>query len=209
MRDARETLQDAILERLGIPTTDADINAILTALSSAGLAVVPVEPTKQMIDAATMEVPTWDDHASKRKWRAMITEVRMSTLTPARLAEIRRFAASDYCRDTAAIDDLLAHIDALGPVGHQYNDFGACVRCGVMRVSEATTGSGSTETGKQPQGKSSGNPTVSDQQYIARLEAIIHWLDGLEGDWPDRQPGEGAFYWRRHMMRRFREARGQ
>lgn len=30
------------------------------------------EPTNAMLHAATMEVPTWDDNASKRKWQAMI-----------------------------------------------------------------------------------------------------------------------------------------
>ena len=31
------------------------------------------EPSDAMLQAATMEVPTWDDAASKRKWQAMIT----------------------------------------------------------------------------------------------------------------------------------------
>jgi hypothetical protein len=30
------------------------------------------EPTDEMLHAATAQVPTWDDDASRRKWRAMI-----------------------------------------------------------------------------------------------------------------------------------------
>jgi hypothetical protein len=44
----------------------------LDDLSAAGLAIVPVEPTPAMLHAATMEVPTWDDEASRRKWSAML-----------------------------------------------------------------------------------------------------------------------------------------
>ena len=30
------------------------------------------EPTTEMLHASTMQVPTWDNEASKRKWQAMI-----------------------------------------------------------------------------------------------------------------------------------------
>lgn len=54
-----------------LSATDAD--AILSALTAAGFVIVPKEPTPEMLHAATMEVPTWDDDASRRKWRAMLS----------------------------------------------------------------------------------------------------------------------------------------
>jgi hypothetical protein len=35
-----------------------------------------------------------------------------------------------------------------------------------------------------------------------RLREAILWADGRIGEWPERQPGEGAFYWRKELMRR-------
>lgn len=36
-------------------------------------ALVRVEATEGMLRAATMQVPTWDDEASRRKWTAMLS----------------------------------------------------------------------------------------------------------------------------------------
>ncbi len=43
------------------------------ALARAAIAAMR-EPTSKMCQAATQIVPTWDDDASARKWRAMIDE---------------------------------------------------------------------------------------------------------------------------------------
>jgi hypothetical protein len=37
---------------------------------------------------------------------------------------------------------------------------------------------------------------------VAALEEALRWANGEIGEWRDRQPGEGAFYWRREMMER-------
>lgn len=38
-----------------------------------GWKLVPIEPTREMLHAATVQVPTWDDEASLRKYRAMLS----------------------------------------------------------------------------------------------------------------------------------------
>ena len=54
------------------------IDAIRGALNAAGLAVVPIEPTKEMLHAMTMEPPTWDDEASRRKWKAALSAINQT-----------------------------------------------------------------------------------------------------------------------------------
>jgi hypothetical protein len=43
---------------------------------------------------------------------------------------------------------------------------------------------------------------VAADARAERLRAAILWADGQIGEWPERQPGEGAFYWRKELMRR-------
>lgn len=35
-----------------------------------------------------------------------------------------------------------------------------------------------------------------------RLREAILWALGQIGEWPERKPGEGAFYWRKELRRR-------
>jgi hypothetical protein len=44
-----------------------------------GFVSVPIEPTDAMCHAATMIAPTWDDHISRAKYKAMINEAMKST----------------------------------------------------------------------------------------------------------------------------------
>lgn len=44
----------------------------VAATPPTGWQLVPIEPTMEMLHAATMEVPTWDDEASRRKYAAML-----------------------------------------------------------------------------------------------------------------------------------------
>lgn len=37
---------------------------------------------------------------------------------------------------------------------------------------------------------------------LARVRGALLWADGQVDEFPGRKPGEGAFYWRREMMRR-------
>jgi hypothetical protein len=37
---------------------------------------------------------------------------------------------------------------------------------------------------------------------VAELEAAILWADGQGDDFPERQPGQGAYWWRRELMQR-------
>lgn len=57
--------KDVLIEAIGD-------DAVIAALSAAGYVIVPREPTPEMLHAATMQVPTWDDDASRRKWKAMV-----------------------------------------------------------------------------------------------------------------------------------------
>ncbi len=74
MRDARDT-EDVILNALeGIEGRHWIKDRILTALSSAGLAVVPVEPSDEMVAAMR---DAWDyfdanDDVFRREYRAAI-----------------------------------------------------------------------------------------------------------------------------------------
>lgn len=54
-----------------------DVNAVLARYSASKSAqsdvvLVPREPTEAMCHAATMLVPTWDDHVSRAKYKAML-----------------------------------------------------------------------------------------------------------------------------------------
>jgi hypothetical protein len=40
------------------------------------------------------------------------------------------------------------------------------------------------------------------QSEVERLKGVILWADGQNGEWPERKPGEGAYYWRKELMRR-------
>lgn len=75
-KSAREIVATAMREACGLDflamTSEQAADEVLAALEAAGLVVVPVVPTPQMLHAATMEVPTWDDEASGRKWSAML-----------------------------------------------------------------------------------------------------------------------------------------
>lgn len=48
------------------------ISAALRSVESDGWVLIPMEPTKEMLQAATLLAPTWDDDASRRKYAAMI-----------------------------------------------------------------------------------------------------------------------------------------
>ena len=47
--------------------------AAIRSIEAAGWVIVPETPTTEMLHAATAEIPTWDDEASQRKYRAMIS----------------------------------------------------------------------------------------------------------------------------------------
>lgn len=51
------------------------------------------------------------------------------------------------------------------------------------------------------------NGTANNSDYTAALEDIIKWLDGSNGSFPIRKSGEGAYYWRKEMTRRFNAAK--
>ena len=58
--------------QLDPPAFFQSADALLAALNAAGFVTVPKDPTDEMLHAGTMQVPTWDDEASRRKWRDMI-----------------------------------------------------------------------------------------------------------------------------------------
>jgi hypothetical protein len=79
MKDAREVIAVSVFDLLTIergewPSQRAD--AIIAALSAAGLVIVPKEPTHAMVRASTCMAPTWDDDVSRAKWRAMVEAAR-------------------------------------------------------------------------------------------------------------------------------------
>lgn len=41
---------------------------------------------------------------------------------------------------------------------------------------------------------------------VEQLKSVIQWANGEIGEWPERKPNEGAFYWRTELMRRYRQA---
>ncbi len=81
MREAREVIAKDLIDGLtgdepqGVDAAYFMTDRILTALSSAGLAVVPVEPTKEMIAAWSDIGVRFDDDV----WRAGI---RVAALPP-------------------------------------------------------------------------------------------------------------------------------
>jgi hypothetical protein len=71
MTDAREVIEEYI--RVWAPMTSPyHARDIIAALTAAGFAIVPKEPTPAMVRASTMMAPTWDDDVSRAKWRAMV-----------------------------------------------------------------------------------------------------------------------------------------
>jgi hypothetical protein len=65
-------IADRIVDRLGHNMLASEV---ITTLRAAGYVIVPVEPTPEMLSAMTMQPPTWDDHASRRKWDAALKAV--------------------------------------------------------------------------------------------------------------------------------------
>lgn len=65
-----ERLRDAAFAVMvapeGVLNMEEVIRAILQAMR---------EPSKETLHAATTEIPTWDDDASRRKWQAMIDHI--------------------------------------------------------------------------------------------------------------------------------------
>ncbi|MFX0132394.1 MAG: hypothetical protein ACFFDN_01985 [Candidatus Hodarchaeota archaeon] len=54
----------------------------------------------------------------------------------------------------------------------------------------------------------SGHPQTSDNSdYATMLENIIFWALGENGDFPIRKKGEGAYYWRKELRKRFDAAK--
>ena len=45
--------------------------------------------------------------------------------------------------------------------------------------------------------------TVVSREYLEGLESIIPWLLGEAGEFPDRKPKEGAYYWRKELRSRW------
>lgn len=43
---------------------------------------------------------------------------------------------------------------------------------------------------------------LAAEARLAQANEALLWANGENGEWPDRKPGEGAFYWRKEMMRR-------
>lgn len=41
-------------------------------------------------------------------------------------------------------------------------------------------------------------------ERIARLEGAIRWVNGEVDEFPERKPDEGAYWWRKDLMRRAR-----
>lgn len=46
------------------------------------------------------------------------------------------------------------------------------------------------------------NRAEAAEAQVERLKGVILWADGQNGEWPERKPGEGAYYWRKELMRR-------
>jgi aspartate aminotransferase-like enzyme len=84
MTDAREVIEGAVSAFCGTCAGRPEgpehtclrcrikADDIEEALTAAGFAIVPKEPTTAMVRASTMVVPTWDDDVSRAKWRAMV-----------------------------------------------------------------------------------------------------------------------------------------
>lgn len=66
LNDANRAVDGLWPDRAYQPSDDAVARAVIRCL---------MEPSEQMLQAATMEIPTWNHDASKRKMRAMLQAV--------------------------------------------------------------------------------------------------------------------------------------
>ena len=51
--------------------------------------------------------------------------------------------------------------------------------------------------------------TAAVEKERAEYDAIFRWLFGEEGEFPERQPGQGAYYWRSQLRKRLEAIRAR